>query len=420
MQKIIVACFCILLVLFSSISFAQVSDVKLTDNQLDALNKVLSSANVLQRLQNSGSITKDEFKNQLDFVLKDANQILGKSVTIEEVTNIIRNTKKGQVMEAIEVANNAPQLETNQSVNFTEKVIGMISFVNLVLATSALMVVLGLAWLFILYILPHIIGFMGKFPKEFYEIILYTAVVVSFIFSVKLQATVGMYLALLGCFGLPFVLSLTFYLHEDRIKKGTEHQILFFVCSLVYIAMAVILQAWFIGLLAVLAVMAFLGFSVIVMPGVYCIGFEDKDAVARGTIAAFIVVAAFVTFKVLGINVPYIQVFSVGALYAGSFVFFLGLLISSSKWFSKDQYLLVQAVMIIACVASLFIGSVYHINELRGFAGTFLYLYLMEKYFEIPHLSKHWAWATFIFGLILYVFAMVIKAYPEYFLTSLF
>ncbi len=66
----------------------------------------------------------------------------------------------------------------------------------------------------------------------------------------------------------------------------------------------------------------------------------------------------------------------------------------------------------------MFIGSIWNIGPLQGIGGTFFFLYIIDKYFEIPAWKKHWAIATLGFGIMLYVSTLIMRAYPTYFFQS--
>ncbi len=168
--------------------------------------------------------------------------------------------------------------------------------------------------------------------------------------------------------------------------------------------------------------LAALGFSVLVTPLCYCFGFDDEASLGRATTAAFAMLAGFVLLRVFGASVPGLNVFESGALFLGSFVGYLGLLIASSRWYGhKKNYALFQIVTIAAGVAALLVGSLCGIGELQKIGGTFFVLYLMEKPFEIPVESKRAYAAIGLFvAALLFGFCWYVRANPETFRSILF
>jgi hypothetical protein len=101
----------------------------------------------------------------------------------------------------------------------------------------------------------------------------------------------------------------------------------------------------------------------------------------------------------------------------GPFVYFLGILILASKWYFEDlRYLLMQVICVASGVLALWLGSVYGMPMLLGIGGTLFYLYIIEKYYEIPWECTGWAWSLLGLAGILYGFAVFAQAHPQYFI----
>jgi hypothetical protein len=81
----------------------------------------------------------------------------------------------------------------------------------------------------------------------------------------------------------------------------------------------------------------------------------------------------------------------------GTFVYFLGLLIWSSKWYSreKSEYATLQPITIASGMIALYLGAVGQISQLQGIGGTFFFLYVIEKYFELPWSQKNYYLGNF-------------------------
>ena len=192
-------------------------------------------------------------------------------------------------------------------------------------------------------------------------------------------------------------------------------------CSLLFIAWsaaAVYYSSTLLGFIAVAAFVSALGFSIIVTPLCYFIGFKDDEAIVRGTLAGGTMVGIYTLIATTGIVVPtYLEIFRTGVMWIGTFVYFIGLLIMASKYYSKDfQYLFMQALMIASGVLAIGVGSLYEIATLQRIGGTLFYLYVIEKYFEIPWGKGSWAWVTLLFSGLLYAGAWFASANPAYFL----
>ena len=113
----------------------------------------------------------------------------------------------------------------------------------------------------------------------------------------------------------------------------------------------------------------------------------------------------------------------------GYFVFYLGMLTMSSKYWSYEssspdgsytlnwgKYLAMQFLTFCAGVGALYIGSIYQIDLLMGIGGTFFVLYLLEKWYDLPWDGVGWAWSLLGLSGFLYFFVIVAQKHPEYFL----
>lgn len=263
-----------------------------------------------------------------------------------------------------------------------QKVAGWVTFTNILYIFGTIIGVasiLYLTWDLLVYFLR----IFADIPIAVYEVILYSAsagmIGAGLVFALPVM---GQYIAFTGCIFLGGTIILSAYLRQIE-----ENMIRFFTILFVVITpVAILYDSSWIGFLSVGALMGLLGFSVLITPLCYFIGFKDKDTLGITTAAAFYLLIAFVLYRIFLPTAPYVHVFADGALFLGSFVGYLGLLIASTKWHhsTDNNYVFMQVVMVGACIAALFIGSVFGIGELLKIGGTFFALYLIEKTFEIP------------------------------------
>ncbi|MGK7929748.1 MAG: hypothetical protein AB4290_31650 [Spirulina sp.] len=301
-----------------------------------------------------------------------------------------------------------------------QKVRGVFTISNVIWIFSSILLVASVGWLAQLYLLPLLMAI----PAIAYEIAAYFACIGATFGSYGLSDTFGEYIALPGCLGFLGVLGLSYSLHPqslDRCCKKLRMTPYSLGCLLIFLtwsAIAILHQSSVIGFISAIALEAYLGFAIVVFPGVYSFGFTKRSLLPRAVISSLVLLVFYVTLHLSAIQLPYLAIFAPGVLFVGTFVYFLGLLIWSSKWYSDRQieYALLQPLTLASGAIALYLGAVSQIPQLQGIGGTFFFLYIIEKYFELPWGQKNVAWATLGLAILLFVSAWVMGQYPQYFL----
>jgi hypothetical protein len=294
---------------------------------------------------------------------------------------------------------------------------GLLTFVNVVLVTAGFLVVIAVVWLARLYIW-HIILVMGPLVQE---VFIFAVAALCLVVVRKLDGAQQLFLSLPGALLAGVGIFYGHYLRSSKDQWGKlETSSLFSLTSVVWAFLAIWLGSSVIGFLAVLALMVSLGFSVIVLPGVVGLGFDDDDVIPRATLAALVLVIIHVASIVAPSVVPFWYVhFATGFAFIGTFVYFLGLLIMSSKWYSRERWGITNLITVVSGVLAIYLGNVYDIPLLMGIGGTFFYLYIIELYYEIPWDGAGWAWSLLGLAGLLYAFSWFAQKYPQYFLWGL-
>lgn len=299
---------------------------------------------------------------------------------------------------------------------FSERVGGFFTFTNILLVTACLMFTLAVIWLFGLYMLTILLAV----PIGVYEFGCYAICGWAILAGAQVSPSFTMATVLPGCLGLIGCLSFSHKRHVDESDRNFKEEkyisiyssILFFVWG----AVAIYYDSSIIGFMSVSAFMTAVGFICGMVPGVVYVGFENDEVVPQGTLAAFFVLLAHVVLSITNTTINQLEPFRTGMEFLGTFVYFLGILIMASKYWSKKLYPIYNLLAIVSGCAALYLGSVYGMGMLLGVGGTFFYLYLLEKYYEIPWEGKGWAWSLLGLSIILYgMYAFSIK-HPEYFL----
>lgn len=312
-----------------------------------------------------------------------------------------------------------------------ERVKGFVTFGNIVLIFAAIMGVTAVGLLFGHYFVALILAV----PLPAWEVICYFVCFGLIAAGTKVDPEYMLMPVLPGVLGLIGCTFLTDRAHFHKSRDRDQRRwspvsnewlalIQWGFLAMAWGAVAIFYGSEVIGFLSVMALMTALGFVCGVMPwGVY-IGWNDEKMVSRGTTAAFVILGFYVLTHITGISSPQIDVFKTGAHFMGAFVYFLGILIMSSKWYFGreddytwfNKYLLLNALCIASGIAAFYLGSVFGMSSLLGIGGTLFSLYVLEKYFEIPWKGVGWIWAMLFLAIGLYFAVGQMKAYPEYFL----
>lgn len=364
---------------------------------LNALTEIRQCIEATQKLEQHGVVLDKSIATNL---LKEAEQVSGGSVKTYD--DLRRAT-----------GNEAPPPTV------LEKAGGMLTFVNIVWVSAAILGIAAIVWLFGLYFLTLIM----IVPKEAWLMIC-TILCGALIFGgLKVESPYGLSMALPGCLGLVGCLAL---LHTIFFKDEEDYLTPYaWFLTIVWAVVALLYGSHVIGFLAVMALLTALGFIMGMIPGVVYMGFDKDEYIPRTTFAAGLITAFWVLLRITGTTDPRLDVFREGMMVCGTLVYFIGMLIWSSKWCCMDRsyhsvnllkYFTLQIVMVLSGVLAVYLGSVYQVGFLLGIGGTVFYLYLLEKYYEIPWEGAGWAWSTLGLAGILYAFATFAKANPTYFM----
>lgn len=171
------------------------------------------------------------------------------------------------------------------------------------------------------------------------------------------------------------------------------------------------------GFGAVISFMAFMGFSVLVTPLAYAVGFDDEKAVNRAGGAALLVCGILVVERCFSPGISQIDVFRTGMEWLGPFVFALSILINSNRWFidiEKHSYIGRQVLASAALFALMTAGSVFEIEAMLNVGTGFLILFVLEKPMEIRHRSlTHLAFTGLLLSVLVGSGVFCAQTHPE-------
>lgn len=263
---------------------------------------------------------------------------------------------------------------------------GVFTFTNVLLIIAIALIVISSGSLAAIYIVPWLASL-----SESTQIALAYIASILFLIIVKLAGDfkIQNYLALLGAIGLAGA----YFFHLSHMPHTQEPPwtVILLPVVITWGFLAIIFKTQLIGFITVGAFEGMFGFFIWTGPLSTTIGFEKDDLiptalVASGTLLALYIVHVLRFFSVAESVYNAISVFEPGVFFIGTFVFFTGLLISSSRWYKYDRKVLIYNILaVVVGLLSFYLGSlVPGLTVFRGVASTFFVLFLMQKYIEIP------------------------------------
>lgn len=393
----------LLICLTPSAALAEQPNLNLTSSQIEELKNIRCGWSTVDKL-----LSEDFISNAEALKIKANYTAQLKSISGD------LNTEHLNLERIIEYQKNVNRFQQNLK--------GLFSFTNILATASSFLLAIAIGSLITIYL----IIFRKIIPVVVYESVLYSIIIAAIAsgYWLELGATYQ-YILLSACLSLGGMLSFSYWQHKSSWQQLSQKIGLdiFSLCTLflflVWSAVAIAYQNVAIAFLAVFALEAFLGFAVAITPLTYIIGFRSRAVIFKTTIVSLLLSIVYVAAQITNTTLPYLDIFSPAIKYIGSFIYFLGLLIVSSKWYFRQNfhlYLLMQGVTIVSGVTALYVSSIWNISILREVSGTLFTLYAIEKYIELPWTRKNWVWSTLGFSIILYACTWLIRSYPELFL----
>lgn len=322
---------------------------------------------------------------------------------------------------------NSTFLTTDASTSAVYQWAGALNLVNMLWVSSIVITLTALAKLFGIYVLV----LLASMPMLILEMLAYISVAGLFAFADWLQPSLScVFVALTACLCVPACYSFTLLVHfESRnARKELALQICCWLCTAVWSAAAIHFDSQVLGMTAVAALYAALGFFVVTVPLGYIVGFARDSAIPRCIGSSFYLICVYIYAALQGHGSdPYWRVFRPGVLGFGTFVYFLGWLVVSNRHYHSDPFGSDSRVALYCWTNVLALGSggmavllgsvVPELHLLKSVGGTFFGLLLVEKYGEIPWQSEAWVWTMLGFGIMLWTLSFLANEHPDFVLS---
>ncbi len=169
-----------------------------------------------------------------------------------------------------------------------QRVRGVLTISHLIWIFSSILLVVSVGWLVQLYLLPLLLAI----PTSAYELAAYLVCIGTMAGSYWLPTPLGEYIALPGCLSVIGVLGLSYYLHPQFYQKlcqslrTSPYSLGCLLTFLTWSMIAILHQSSVIGFISAIALEAYLGFALVVFPGMYVFGFTQRSLLPRAVISS--------------------------------------------------------------------------------------------------------------------------------------
>lgn len=238
---------------------------------------------------------------------------------------------------------------------------------------------------------------------------------------------IAVFVALTGCLAMIPCYFFSLHLHFVHTGNSTEKacQGVFSFCAVVWSLIALRLDSSLIGFCSVGALFGALGFFAAATPFCYAFGFTSEDVIPRCMGISFYLLVVYVWSVLHGYTEsPIWRVFQPGVLGFGTFIYFLGWLLVTNRfywtvWVLRELptgYWLCNAGALLSGMAAIALGGIPELRLLQSVGGTFFGLWVLAKYVDIA-MTIPGAWAMLGGGSLLWSIGYLTQRYPEYVLS---
>ena len=372
---------------------------KLLEKNTNVLERTYGSVKQLEKLKDN--LSSDIYQENMQANIKVVGQFIGYDITTEE-----------EMWEVLDYF-----ISPDGGISKAKKSAGLFTFTNVLLIIAIIGVVFAAGAAFVQFVVP----FLASMPAAVQIIMAYLcAISVVVVADQVCGEAIKNYVALTGCIGI----GAAYAFHLDKIKTGQKVNIALILSPvfIVWFILALYFQSKMIGFITVMALQAMLGFAVWVGPLCTAIGFQDDDQIPRaffsslGLLAIYIGNALGAFGSSAGVK-KNMAVFELGVFFMGTFVYFLSLMILSSRYYYSPQRKIVvyNIVSVLSGLAAFGLGALTpQLGIFRGVGSTFFVFFLLQKWSEI-----RWGncWSIGLLGGagLVYLSCLFIKSHTEYF-----
>lgn len=183
---------------------------------------------------------------------------------------------------------------------------------------------------------------------------------------------------------------------------------------------AILETSQFLGIMSALSFVLMFGFFITTTGLNTFIGFDREEPIMISIFVNSIILAAYSVMILSDVNIPYIEIFSLGIEYVITICFVIALLIKSSPFSTDEKGFGVALIMMILSFGFALTGALlFDMTVIPAIINTAFFLFISGWVVESISKMGGIALAAGV-GFILYAAAEILEKFPELFVTSLF
>lgn len=326
-------------------------------------------------------------------------------------------------------------IKNDGSVGLLNKIWGFMSFVNFLWIISIFGILITFIPCVVVLCQPFIELFITLFLflKKHVDVIMYSILITLGSQAFHMSKEIGLYISITSLVGHTMLMYNSMMNYSEYKKHNLSNikhnQLLSFLNYMLLIFPTVFLALHYnnrlLGFIAVMMFYSMIGFKMIADGLCYIVGFNNEEDLNKCKLLSLIVTILYIYTNSIYKHTNarwYLEPFYYGIYVFGILLYFLTLLISSSRLYSTGTYLstyiLNQQIMIVSLLTSLYISAVHlNNNSMYNVTLTFAVLYSIEKIGEMNMWKGYTTVMIFFFFVGLYCSALWLNLHPEFIMS---
>jgi hypothetical protein len=193
-----------------------------------------------------------------------------------------------------------------------------------------------------------------------------------------------------------------------------------FYSTLYFGFFAIYIDSSLLGIAATMSFVSIFGFTMNTTGLCTYIGYDKEDYINQSLLISLLVVVGYSIITIMEINVPHLEIFSLGIEYVLTIVLVITLIIKTSFAFEEDNMFGFNVfIFVILFIFSVITSFLFNLEVIPSIINTGFLIFLLGwlHYFTM---KVGGILTMFVASITFYLSALMLEKYPEYFVNSLF